>query len=179
MSSNNQRKYEIISLLMNRYKDFNIEIYYLLKWIIDDATLIDNLEFTKHSNVTPRGLKIQFNTESDKPFIYFKNKLAYSNFDQIIHDLRMNQNEILYLELVLFDHHIERLLDEVQIDNPFVPGYQSFEDKIEKNLQQISRQFYIKNLENRINEAIENADYQQLEVLSTLLIEYKKEFPDD
>ncbi|MBG9982337.1 YpiB family protein [Aerococcaceae bacterium DSM 111020] len=169
MTSKNWQKYEIISLLMQQYKNFNREVYYLLKWIIDETTLVEKIEFTKHSNYTPRGLKLQFNSQVEKPFTYFKNKLVYFDFDQIIHDLRVNQNDVLYIELVLADDNIEKLIDEIKIDNPFVPGYRSFEEKMDGYLNQISRESYVEHLEKSINDALEDADYQQLEVLANLL----------
>lgn len=164
-----QSKRAFIRRLLANYKHRTHGVNFLLRYILSNDLLIDKIEFTQNCNYSPRGIYISYKPESEQDFIYYKDQFAYFMEEQAFHDMRLKQDEYYHIEIILPEPEMERELEHLLIENPYVPGYLSMEDKCDIELNQLADEAYIKYLEDLLNQAIDEKDYQRLEEIADQL----------
>ncbi|MBG9983712.1 YpiB family protein [Aerococcaceae bacterium DSM 111022] len=178
MSSNKNLKREFIRRILEKYRHDDRGVNYLLKFILEHDELLNNIEFTEHSNYAPRGLYISFLLDGEQSFVYFKDELAYFYQEQAFHDLRLHQQEQYFVEIVLPERDLDELHGQLIVANPYSPDYIIQQNQVESYLDHLTQSVYIQKLERQINKALETQDFALMDKLVLELERYRGEVHD-
>lgn len=163
MINQNQRKRKFLQWLLSSYKHVNPSVTYLLNFLMTQPNLIDTIAFSEHVKYAPRGIYISYQQNTAVPFVYFKEKLSYTLSEQAFHDLRLNQqfsNETFYLEVNIPDYFQQLYALDLFVENPFAPEDENLDLQAEHELKKICLEAEIVQLNQKLNSALEENDFE-------------------
>ena len=170
-----RNKKDFIQWLLTNFKHENPSVNYLLRYISNNPEILKLIEFSDAVNYAPRGLFISFNQNDSNSFIYYKENLQYTNSDQAFHDLRLNLNRnknIYYIELDIPNCYKEMYAFNVYQENPYIPFEARDLSDLDNYLTNLSKEVKVKQLQQALNQAVDNNEFdlaeecmQQLEEL--------------
>lgn len=151
------------------------EAYWLLSYLKDHGTILENIQFVENADKTPRGLIFKQASRPEECFYLIKNNNKITNHEKIFHDIRMNWQKPLYIEIELTQVEPDELYYSVLEDNPFYPWNDQIDKKVsERTVQsvlELSHEQVINQLLKEINEALDEGNQELFEKLS---ITYQK-----
>ncbi|MGM8211611.1 ReoY family proteolytic degradation factor [Virgibacillus sp. W0430] len=173
-----EEKQAFIYWFLRNYQMKKQESEWILKYIAKHRDILKNVHFISSVQGCPRSLKLAA-TCSEKPaFIYFKQHLTTLNPDKAYHDIRLNNNEKLFIELHFKDAIQNANYALVREDNP----YSTREDvllaadrkRAEMLLNGILMHKKKLELKRKIDEALDNRDDELFAMLAKKLTTLKK-----
>lgn len=117
------------------------------------------------------------------PFRFYKRHIVTTNAEKSFHDLRMNRDEALYIELHFKHAKDDLMYASVLEENPFIPeDYYISEDDKKAASQLLEQTLYLyqkKQLNHKIDAALDAGNKMEFLRLSNKLkeLEYKKNQP--
>lgn len=146
------------------------EAYWLLTYLKEHPTILENVQFIEHADKTPRGLIFNQGSTPEDCFYLIKNKDKITNHEKIFHDIRLNWQKPLYIEVNRADTQNDELYYSVLEDNPFYTWNSQLKnnnnlDKLE-TFEELSAEQLATHLLNEINIALDNDDQETFFTLS-------------
>ena len=116
-----QDKKTFIEWFLNHYQLKKRESVWILNYLVNHDNLLSNVHFIREAKFCPRGIIISTQCSDDAPFRFYKNHLVTTDAEKSFHDIRMNREEALYVQLNF--HHSNQNASYVAVleDNPFIP----------------------------------------------------------
>ncbi|QIL46609.1 IDEAL domain-containing protein [Vagococcus coleopterorum] len=153
------------------------EAYWLLTYLKDHPTILENVKFVEKADKTPRGMTIIQSSQPDNCFSLVLNKKTITDHEKIFHEIRLNWKETLYVE-VIFDKSWENdLYLSVLEDNPFDAWNkqlsQQLEQLIETSVKEITDFANEKQLLEQIDRALDAGDQKTFRALTQQLQKQK------
>ncbi|GEM02845.1 Uncharacterized protein YpiB, UPF0302 family [Halolactibacillus halophilus] len=174
-----QAKKACLHWFLNRHQVKQRDSLYLLHFLMREESLLTQVHFVYDVQYAPRGILISAEGANKPAFKFYKNHLVTTEVDKAFHDIRLNKDEPLYIELSFLG--VKRSLDYHRVleDNPFIPDdyYLNESDKqtIDALLNQTLSVGYETWLRKEIDRCLDEGDLDQFQVLSEQLTHYLTE----
>jgi uncharacterized protein YpiB (UPF0302 family) len=155
------QKKEFMKYLLNNYTLQRRESVWILNYLMAHDSLIEKVHFVEDAMYTPRALILATRC-SDKPaFKFYKSHLVTTDADKAFHDIRLNRDEDIYIEVFFKSRHASMQWFEVLEENAYyeaelkekgIPG----DKKIATNLlQNVEYNYKMSILDRLIDQALE------------------------
>jgi uncharacterized protein YpiB (UPF0302 family) len=155
-----EQKKEFLRWFLSNYQLRKREGVWILNYLISSDQLMHKVHFVEKVEVTPRGIIMSTRcAEVDVPFRYYKDNLMNTDAEKCFHDIRLNREKELYIELIFKDKYKYPEYFGILEANPFDDGDTSeFSDQAAEFLDYCLYQFKVSQLKRQIDEAIEKGD---------------------
>lgn len=168
-------KKDFVRWFLKRYKLQRRESVWILNYLLSHEQLLQNIHFTDEAHYCPRAMVISTTESESTPFRFYKGNLMTTDAEKSFHDLRLNDEEKMYIQLNFSNSHSCPNYASVREENPFLPAYLevSEADRLiakqlaEESITSMNEQV----LKSRIDEALDNNDEVLFFELSKLLKE--------
>ncbi|MBR7553247.1 ReoY family proteolytic degradation factor [Allobacillus sp. GCM10007491] len=174
-----ERKKAFIEWFLTTHPPEQREVVWLLQYILKREQLLNGIHFIYEAHLTPRSIIVSTEEEESRPFRFYKEHIVTTDVDKAFHDIRLNQDQELFIEFIYEDVRQSAEYADVLEENPYLPDDYYLEKKdynaIEKFLEETSRENEKKSLQKRINEALDQGDEEAFLKWSKLLNNLDKE----
>ncbi|GGB33423.1 UPF0302 protein YpiB [Lentibacillus populi] len=158
-------KKSFIKWFLNHYQLKKRESVWILNYLINHDDILTNVHFIRGARFCPRAIIMSSHCSNEVPFRFYKSQLVTTDAEKSFHDIRLNQQEPLFIQLNFRNSNQNALYVAVLEDNPFVP-----EDYfITKKDQELAKQLLDKTvydyrrsmLQKEIDQALDEKDQQK------------------
>lgn len=168
-------KKDFVRWFLKRYKLKRRECVWILNYLLSHEQLLKNIHFTDEAHYCPRAM-IMSTTESESiPFRFYKGNIMTADAEKSFHDLRLYENEKMYIQLNFPNNHTCANYASVREENPFLPDSLRVSETdrwIAKRLAEESITAMNEELLKKgIDEALDKEDKETFIKLSTMLNE--------
>ncbi|RKQ37653.1 ReoY family proteolytic degradation factor [Oceanobacillus halophilus] len=165
-----QDKKSFIQWFLKNYQLKKRESVWILNYILNHNQLLRKVHFVRDVKFCPRGIVITSQCSSEVPFRFYKNHLVTTDAEKSFHDIRLNQDEDLYIQLNFSKSHQNSNYVSVLEENPFVPEdyFVTKKDKVlaKKLLEKTVFEYKKKTLQIEIDRALDELDQDKFLKLS-------------
>lgn len=173
-----QDKKSFIQWFLNHYQLKKRESVWILNYLVNHDELLKHVHFVRDAKFCPRGIIMTSHCSKEVPFRFYKNQLVTTDAEKSFHDIRLNQNEDLYLQLNFKNANQNSFYVAVLEENPYIPDEYFITKKdqdmakqlLEKSLYDFKRDSLIK----EIDRALDTSDQEKFMKLSEQLNELEK-----
>ncbi|WP_172369392.1 ReoY family proteolytic degradation factor [Sporosarcina jiandibaonis] len=170
-------KKEFVRWFLKRYKLKRRECVWILNYLLSHEQILQNVHFTDEAHYCPRAMIISTTKSESIPFRFYKGNLMTADAEKSFHDLRLHEDEKMYIQLNFPNNHSCPHYASVREENPFLPSYlqvsevdrKTAERLVEESIAAMTKETLMKG----INEALDTNDKERFLALSTLLNESK------
>lgn len=172
-------KKAFIYWFLNQYEMKARESNWILSYLASHNKLLRNLHFVRHAKACPRSIIISTKCSNGVAFRFHRNKLITSDPEKAFHDIRLNDDEALYVQLNFHQWRQNPQYALILEENPFLSDddFITDEDKREaERLMNYTLQAQIrKSLIEQIDESLDERDYNKFIRLSDELKKTEKD----
>ncbi|MFC7060444.1 ReoY family proteolytic degradation factor [Halobacillus seohaensis] len=170
----NEKK-EFVRWFLNHYQLKKRESVWILNYLMNHESLLTYVCFVEDVKLCPRGMEITAQGVKDPPFRFYKGQVMTNDAEKSFHDLRMNQEEPIYIQMNFENAHQCSMYALVLEENPYLPKdhYKNENDREEaEQLLSSSLLLYKKQqLEKRIDQSLQEGDQSEFNHLAKALVE--------
>ncbi|RLL48214.1 YpiB family protein [Oceanobacillus piezotolerans] len=116
-----KEKKNFIQWFLKHYQLKKRESVWILNYILNHKQILENVHFVRDVKFCPRGIIMTSQCSSEVPFRFYKNHLVTTDAEKSFHDIRLNQDEDLYIQLNFLNSQQDPNYVIVLEENPFVP----------------------------------------------------------
>ncbi|MBM7699045.1 ReoY family proteolytic degradation factor [Kurthia huakuii] len=178
-SISNKDKKTFVRWFLKRFDLKRRECVWILNYIIGDDDLLNHVHFVEDAHYCPRAIVISTTESNGIPFRFYKGNIMTADAEKSFHDLRMNNEEAMYIQLNFPKQPPTEQYLAVLEENPFMPSYMqiSSEDKqvAQKMLSKSVYEFQHSKLLQQIDAALDNGDKEQFFELTAALQQLEAE----
>lgn len=150
------------------------EAYWLLGYLLSNDHVMRKVRIVEHVETTPRGIRFAEAGESGySAYEMFKHTQSFEYAEQIFHEMRFNNQFDLYLEFIFEDSWKNQLYLAVLEDNPYyswnTDNLAPLNESTESYLDQLEKNFEMKEIKEKIDQALEEGDVATFNELSEYL----------
>lgn len=169
------QKREFIRWFLNNCQFKSRESVWILNFLYSYDHLLEKIHFVENASKTPRGIVIATRCANDIPLRYYKNGVMSTDGEKCFHDIRLNKNDDIYIELNFKDKYNYEEYWKVYEENPFdEPNTSEFEEQAAHFLDYCLYEFKVDQLKKRIDEAIDTGDKELFMKLTDELSKIEK-----
>ncbi|WP_163969851.1 ReoY family proteolytic degradation factor [Oceanobacillus halotolerans] len=114
-------KKTFIQWFLNHYQLKKRESVWILNYLLNHSKILNNVHFVHDVKFCPRGIMITTHCSDEVPFRFYKNQLVTTDAEKSFHDIRLNQDEPLYIQLNFKNANQNTFYAAVLEENPFIP----------------------------------------------------------
>lgn len=155
-------KKNFIQWFLNNYQLKKRESVWILNYLMNHDELLGQLHFVREAKFCPRGIIMTSQCSEEVAFRFYKNQLVTTDAEKSFHDIRLNKNEPLYLQLNFHKSYQNALYISVLEENPFIPDEYFITEKDKKIAKQILDQslykFQKQIIQRKIDKALDDMD---------------------
>ncbi len=162
MGVNVQDKQSFIRWYLINHPPEQREVVWLLEYIMKRQQLLKKVHFIYEAHLTPRSIILSNVEDENRPFRFYKEHIVTTDVDKAFHDIRMNPDKTLYIELIFQNVRQSMMYSSVLEENPYLPDdyylyNQDYEaiDHFLDNFQKVNQR---KAIEQKINQALDQGD---------------------
>lgn len=155
-------KKDFLKWFLNHYQLKRRECAWLLNYLMSDDQLMEKVHFVENAEYCPKSLIISANDVDSIPFSFHKRQHVTMDAEKSFHDIRLNKDEEIYIQLNFKDAKKNPQFVAVLEDNPFSPIdkdtekiYSLFADLI---IDQANYRFKKHQLNEKINRSLDEGD---------------------
>ncbi|MCO7127025.1 YpiB family protein [Sporolactobacillus shoreicorticis] len=174
--SNGQKK-TFFRWILDRHLLANREIIWLLHYLMSNDKLLGVIHIVDEVARVNRSITIAC-ADDDRPiFRYVKTTVETNDPEKAFHDLRMNQEEDVYLELDIEMVRRSPIYFSVLEENPnnIVDVHEKYGTMADYATVEAERNFIADRLNKAINEALDHGDQDQFYLLSKQLNQLRRQ----
>jgi len=175
-----QDKKSFIQWFLKHYQLKKRESVWILNYILNHNQILENIHFVRDVKFCPRGIVITSQCSTEVPFRFYKNHLVTTDAEKSFHDIRLNQDEALYIQLNFKKANQSPYYASVMEENPYVPEdyFITNKDKVlaKKLLDKTLFESKKRKLLADIDKALDELDQDQFMKLSKELNNLEKNF---
>jgi uncharacterized protein YpiB (UPF0302 family) len=154
------------------------ECAWLLNYLMSDDELMERVHFVEQAAHTPKALIISAKGVDSIPFSFHKEKHITTDAEKAFHDIRLNQDEDIYIELHFNGAKQYPPYLVVLEDNPHIPENielaVAFQQEAELLLERSIRSFRKEQLLSEIDLALDRQDEKSFKLLVEQLQQLEK-----
>lgn len=155
-------KKSFIQWFLNHYQLKKRESVWILNYIVNHEKVLSNVHFVREVKFCPRGIIMTTHCSDEVPFRFYKNQLVTTDAEKSFHDIRLNQQEPLYIQLNFNKSKQNILYAAVLSENPFIPNeyFITKKDKVmtTRLLDKLLFDFKRNTLQQKIDHALDHND---------------------
>ncbi|AVQ99225.1 ReoY family proteolytic degradation factor [Oceanobacillus sp. M65] len=175
-----QDKKGFLQWFLNHYQLKKRESVWILNYLVNHDEILANVHFVREAKFCPRGIIMTSHCSEETPFRFYKNQLVTTDAEKSFHDIRLNHNEPLYLQLNFKKSYQNAAYVAVLEENPYIPDeyfitekdQQIAEDLLERSIYTFKRSY----LTQEIDLALDKMDQQRFLDLSNELKKLEDSF---
>ncbi|MBN3555905.1 YpiB family protein [Fictibacillus nanhaiensis] len=156
-------KKDFIKWFLNHYQLKKRECVWLLNYLVSDDQLMEKVHFVEKAEYCPKAIIMSAQCTDGVPFRFYKQNVLTTDAEKSFHDIRLNQEEEIYLEL---NFNASRLTPEyasVLEENPHLPQNMSMDKKYgiwaEMVLEKSIETYRKNDIMAKIDAALDQKDY--------------------
>lgn len=173
-----QEKKEFIHWFLKNYQLKKLESRWILTYISQHRSVLRNTHFVLNANNCPRALFITAFCSLEPPFQFYKKPLMTKDPDKAFHDIRLNKDEPLFIQLNFHKKNQSYPYTAIIEDNPYDERNEVLEKEdrwiADQLLYDLLLQRQRKDLHKRIDQALDHKDAQTFLQLTNELLKLKK-----
>lgn len=170
-------KKEFVRWFLKRYKLKRRECVWILNYLLSHEQILENVHFTDEAHYCPRAMIISTTKSESIPFRFYKGNLMTADAEKSFHDLRLHEDEKMYIQLNFPNSHSCPHYASVREENPFLPSYLQVSETDRKTAERLVEESIAlmteETLMKGINEALDTNDKERFLILSTMLNDSK------
>ena len=144
-------KRDFLKWFLDQYQLKRRECAWLLNFLMSDEILMERVHFVEQADYCPKALVISASDVDSVPFAFHKNQHVTMDAEKSFHDIRLNRNEEIYIQLNFENKQAVPQYMTVLEENPYLPI-----NKEEANVQSLLAEMIL-------DESIRNHRLFQLE----------------
>lgn len=164
-SVTNTEKKAFIRWFLKRYDMKRRECVWILNYIVGHDDLLERIHFVEEAHFCPRAMVMSTTDSSGIPFRFYKGNIMTADAEKSFHDLRLNPNEDMYIQVNFPKLPPNSNYLAVLEDNPHIPKYlqSNFGDRevAEQLLDASIMNFQKESLLRQIDEAIDEGNKER------------------
>lgn len=168
-------KKDFVRWFLKRYKLKRRECVWILNYLLSHEALLKNVHFTDEAHYCPRAMVISTTKSESIPFRFYKGNLMTADAEKSFHDLRLHEDEKMYIQLNFPDSNTCPHYASVREENPFLPSYLQVSETDRRIAQQLVEESIISMTEEvlrkSIDEALDTNDRERFIALTAMLQE--------
>ncbi|MDY0405707.1 ReoY family proteolytic degradation factor [Virgibacillus sp. 179-BFC.A HS] len=176
----NEKK-NFIQWFLNHYQLKKRESVWILNYLINHDDILEHIHFVREAKLCPRSIIISSDCSKEVPFRFYKNHIVTTDAEKSFHDIRLNRDEDLFIELHFKNDHQNAMYVAVLEENPFIPPEHSITKQDEETannlLHYILYEHQIKRIKEKIDRALDERNNSEFARLSEKLREIKASQP--
>lgn len=149
------------------------ECVWILNYLLSNDSLLENIHFVEEAHYCPRAIVMSSVDSNGVPFRFYKGNIMTSDAEKSFHDLRLNPNESMYIQLNFPNIPPSGQYLAVLEENPYMPKYLHISEKdrliAEEMLNNSMLAFQEEKLLKEIDDALDKGDKERFYKLSNLL----------
>ncbi|MEC1179088.1 ReoY family proteolytic degradation factor [Metasolibacillus meyeri] len=149
------------------------ECVWILNYLLSDEKLLENVCFVEEAHYCPRAIVMSSVESNGVPFRFYKGNIMTADAEKSFHDLRLNPDEVMYIQINFPNIPPHQVYLAVLEENPYMPKYLHISEKdrilAEQLLKDSMRAFQEEKLLKEIDEALDQGDKNRFFELSSLL----------
>ncbi len=173
-------KKEFIRWFLSNYQLKRRESVWILNYLINHDSILKNVHFIREARYCPRGIVISTHCSKDVPFRFYKNHIVTTDAEKSFHDIRLNRNDPIYIQLSFKNANQCASYVAVLEDNPFLPEdyfITKKDQRIAKQLLDMSLFNYQKQqLQEKIDNALDNRNQDDFLMFTSELEQLKQRY---
>lgn len=166
-------KKDFVRWFLKRYKLKRRECVWILNYLLSHEVLLENVHFTDEAHYCPRAMVISTTKSESIPFRFYKGNLMTADAEKSFHDLRLYENEKMYIQLNFPNSHSCPHYASVREENPFLPSYLQVSEADKKLARKLVEESIVtmteEMLRKRIDEALDQNNEEHFLTLSAML----------
>lgn len=166
-------KKEFVQWFLRNHQLKRRECVWILNYLLSDEAILNNVHFTEEAHYCPRAMVMSTVDTPGIPFRFYKGNIMTSDAEKSFHDLRLNSDEQLYIQLNFQDIPPSTEYLAVLEENPYMPKSRqtSEHDRIvaEQLVNESLHHFQEEKLLIAIDQALDKGDRERFIELSQLL----------
>lgn len=161
-STSISEKKDFLKWFLKNHRFHKRECVWLLNYFISDDLVMENLHFVEQAEFCPKAIILSTVCSNKVPFRFLKENIVTSDIEKSFHDIRLNPEEKIYVQLNFKHSHKNAQYGLITEDNPFLP------ESLQPNKQfaiwtdfvvdEAIINFKRKQLNKEINRALDNND---------------------
>ncbi|WP_181348250.1 ReoY family proteolytic degradation factor [Thalassobacillus sp. CUG 92003] len=164
-------KKEFVRWFLNHFQLKKRESVWILNYLINHETLLSHVHFVDEVKFCPRGLAISAQGVQDPPFRFYKDRIMTTDAEKSFHDIRLNQDEAIYLQMNFKKAQQCSRYALVLEENPFLPKDYYVDDNdrrmVHRLLDLSILEHQKKRYESEIDRALENGEKERFYELTS------------
>lgn len=174
----NAEKKGFLKWFLKHFRFHKRECVWLLNYFISDDLVMENIHFVENAEYCPKAVIISTVCSNDVPFRFYKDGIVTTDVEKSFHDIRLNPEESLYLQLNFYKSQKNPQYAVVSEENPYLPERlqpeKQFSFWADIVLDDAMQTFRYNRLYEQLNEALDKKDKETFMQLSCQLKQYKK-----
>src|SRR3954452_3656114 len=110
-----------IQWFLNHYQLKKRESVWILNYLVNHKEILTNVHFVQDVKFSPRGIVMTTHCSDEVPFRFYKNQLVTTDAEKSFHDIRLNQQDDLYIQLNFKKSNQNAYYASIMEENPFIP----------------------------------------------------------
>jgi uncharacterized protein YpiB (UPF0302 family) len=164
-----KEKKEFLQWFLSEYQLKRRECVWILNYLMSRENVMENVHFVDKSMYCPRGMIMSTHCVDDAPFRFYKENVVTTDPEKTFHDIRLNQQDELYIQLNFKECNTSPNYVAVLEENPFIPKHLQSNKEYRKLAEEIAEQSVAVYQRQRILKEIDRAlDRQDQEAFKRL-----------
>lgn len=173
-----QNKKHFMRWFLRNFTLKRLEASWILNYLVKQDKLLSKVSFVHDAKFCPRAIILTSDCSDEIPFLFYKQHIITTDIDKFFHDIRLHQDEHIYIQLNFKGANQNPFYAGVLEENPFIPSETIFskqdQDISESLLGDLLCTHQFKKLNEDINQALDEKNEDKFNVLVTELQELKK-----
>ncbi len=169
-------KKEFLKSFLQHFELKRRECAWLLNYLMNDDRLMERVHFVENAEMTPKALIISTKGVDSIPFSFHKERHVTTDAEKAFHDIRLNPDEDVYIELRFVGAKQYFPYLAVLEDNPYLPENRELQKMYEKEVEKLINASLVQYRRKRLLEEIDEAlDKKDKALFERLVNELEKE----
>lgn len=179
MSISVEDKKDFIRWFLNHFQLKRRESVWILNYLINHDALMEKVHFVDEARFCPRGIVISTQCVDEVPFRFYKDQIMTTDAEKSFHDIRLNRNEPVYIQLNFDNANQSVKLAAVLEENPFMPEDYFITEKeksiAKRVLNESLFQFQLNRIQSEIDSALDEGNKEKFNKLTKELKTLKEQ----
>ncbi|MDQ0427587.1 uncharacterized protein YpiB (UPF0302 family) [Planomicrobium stackebrandtii] len=170
-------KKQFVRWFLQSYKMKRRECIWILNYMLSNEDLLEKTHFVEEAHYCPRAMVMSSTESKEIPFRFYKGNLMTADAEKSFHDLRLNPEDDLYVQLNFPSIPPPALYLSVLEENPYMPKNATVNEQdrliAEKILEESMSIFQEETIYKQIDEALDANNRERFFELSAMLQAFK------
>ncbi|MCK6257504.1 ReoY family proteolytic degradation factor [Fictibacillus sp. WQ 8-8] len=169
-------KKDFIKWFLNHYQLKKRECVWLLNYLVSDDQLMEKVHFVEKAEYCPKAIIMSAQCTDGVPFRFYKQNVLTTDAEKSFHDIRLNQEEDIFIELNFNSSRLTPEYASVLEENPHLPDNMVTDRKyglwaeliLDQSVSQFKKQKILVNIDRALDQKDEETFQQLTEELRKL-----------